>query len=258
MMRIITVNLNGIRSAEKKGFFKWLSQQEADILCAQEIRCPKKSMKQEFLNPCNLTGYFQYALKNGYSGSGLYTKYKPSDIIIGFRSNEFDKEGRYVEIRFNNLSIISVYFPSGSISYNRQQAKYRFMSEFMKHITNLKKTQEIILCGDLNIVHKRIDIKNWEENQNNSGCLPDEREWIDNLFKIGYVDIFRKLNPESREYTWWSNRGKSYENNIGWRIDYQITTQSIACTAKNASIFKDTRFSDHSPLIVDYDYILNK
>ena len=176
-------------------------------------------------------------------------------MIIGFGSSEFDAEGRYVEARYGKLSVVSVYVPSGSSGEERQQAKYRFMDEFMPHLAALKKKREVILCGDVNIVHKEIDIKNWKSNQKNSGCLPEEREWLTKLFDdVGYVDVFRTLDQRPEQYTWWSNRGQAYAKNVGWRIDYQIATPGIAGTAKSTSIFKDIKFSDHAPLTVDYDY----
>lgn len=259
MLRIITANLNGIRSAANKGFFDWLNKQKADILCVQEIKCPQDAMTPKFLAPHDFTGYFQYAMKKGYSGAGLYTRHKPDEVTIGFNSKEFDPEGRYVAARFGKLSIISVYVPSGSNSQQRQLAKYRFMDGFMSHLVTLSNECEVILCGDVNIVHKEIDIKNWKSNQKNSGCLPKERAWLTKLFdEAGYVDVFRKLDSRPAQYTWWSNRGHAYAKNVGWRIDYQIATTNIAAKAKSTSIFRDIKFSDHAPLIVDYDHKLKE
>lgn len=210
----------------------------------------------EFLAPHGYHGVFQHAVKKGYSGAGLYTRHKPDDVIIGFDGGEFDAEGRYVEARYGKLSIISVYVPSGSSGEERQQAKYRFMDLFMQHLVDLRheKGREVVLCGDVNIVHKEIDIKNWKGNQKNSGCLPEERAWLTRLFdEVGYVDVFRTLDPRPEQYTWWSNRGQAYAKNVGWRIDYQIATPGIAATARRTSVFKDIKFSDHAPLTVDYD-----
>ncbi|WP_207809916.1 exodeoxyribonuclease III, partial [Pseudomonas sp. 78_B] len=180
--------------------------------------------------------YFHHARKKGYSGAGLYSGREPDDVIIGYGSSEFDAEGRYVEARFGKLSVVSVYVPSGSSGDERQQAKYRFMDEFMPHLAELKAKREVILCGDVNIVHKEIDIKNWKSNQKNSGCLPEERAWLTKLFDdVGYVDVFRTLDPRPEQYTWWSNRGQAYAKNVGWRIDYQIATPGVAGTAKNTS-----------------------
>ncbi|MBY4771546.1 exodeoxyribonuclease III [Burkholderia ambifaria] len=255
MMRVITANLNGIRSAAKKGFFEWLGEQNADCVCVQEIKVSADDLPSEFVEPHGLRSYFHHAEKKGYSGAGMYSRHEPDDVIIGFGSSEFDPEGRYVEARYGKLSVVSVYVPSGSSGEERQQAKYRFMDEFMPHLAELKSKREVILCGDVNIVHKEIDIKNWKSNQKNSGCLPEERAWLTQLFDdVGYVDVFRTLDPRPEQYTWWSNRGQAYAKNVGWRIDYQIATPGVAGTAKRTSIFKDIKFSDHAPLTVDYDY----
>nr|WP_257828920.1 exodeoxyribonuclease III [Burkholderia glumae] len=195
MLRVITANLNGIRSAAKKGFFDWLGDQQADCVCVQEIKVSADDLPAEFAAPHGFTGYFHHAQKKGYSGAGLYTRREPDDVIIGYGSSEFDAEGRYVEARFGKLSVVSVYVPSGSSGDERQQAKYRFMNEFMPHLAELKATREVIVCGDVNIVHKEIDIRNWKSNQKNSGCLPEERAWLTKLFdEVGYVDVFRTLD----------------------------------------------------------------
>ncbi|MET3818033.1 MULTISPECIES: exodeoxyribonuclease III [Burkholderia] len=255
MMRVITANLNGIRSAAKKGFFEWLGEQNADCVCVQEIKVSADDLPADFVEPHGFRSYFHHAEKKGYSGAGVYSRHEPDDVIIGFGSSEFDAEGRYVEARYGKLSVVSVYVPSGSSGEERQQAKYRFMDEFMPHLAELKSKREVILCGDVNIVHKEIDIKNWKSNQKNSGCLPEERAWLTQLFDdVGYVDVFRTLDPRPEQYTWWSNRGQAYAKNVGWRIDYQIATPGVAGTAKRTSIFKDIKFSDHAPLTVDYDY----
>ncbi|CAN0624203.1 DNA uridine endonuclease [Burkholderia multivorans] len=255
MLRVITANLNGIRSAAKKGFFDWLGEQNADCVCVQEIKVSADDLPADFVAPHGFRSYFHHAEKKGYSGAGVYSRHEPDDVIIGFGSDEFDSEGRYVEARYGKLSVVSVYVPSGSSGDERQQAKYRFMDAFMPHLAELKATREVILCGDVNIVHKEIDIKNWKGNQKNSGCLPDERAWLTKLFDdVGYVDVFRTLDPRPEQYTWWSNRGQAYAKNVGWRIDYQIATPGVASTAKSTSIFRDIKFSDHAPLTVDYDY----
>jgi exodeoxyribonuclease-3 len=257
MLRVITANLNGIRSAAKKGFLDWFCAQDADVLCVQELKCAQADMTPAFLAPCGYEGWFHYAQKKGYSGVGLYTRRAPDEVIIGFDGGEFDAEGRYVEARFGKLSVISVYVPSGSSGDERQAAKYRFMDVFMPHLAALKHEheREVIVCGDVNIVHKEIDIKNWKGNQKNSGCLPEERAWLTKLFDdTGYVDVFRTLDTRPEQYTWWSNRGQAYAKNVGWRIDYQIATPGIAAAATRTSIFRDIKFSDHAPLTVDYDY----
>ncbi|WP_455278934.1 exodeoxyribonuclease III [Cupriavidus necator] len=258
MLRIISANLNGIRSASKKGFFDWMGKQDADMVCVQELKAQAADMTEAFLAPHGYHGYFHYAEKKGYSGVGLYTRHKPERVVTGFGNTEFDSEGRYVEVQYPHLAVISVYVPSGSSGEERQLAKFRFMESFLPHLLQLKASgREIVLCGDVNIAHKEIDIKNWKGNLKNSGFLPEERAWIGELFDVhGYVDVFRKLDPRPDQYTWWSNRGQAYAKNVGWRIDYHLATPKIADTAHLCSIYKDEKFSDHAPLSIDYDYPL--
>ncbi|AWW45135.1 exodeoxyribonuclease III [Polynucleobacter paneuropaeus] len=258
MLRIISANLNGIRSAAKKGFLPWAIAQKADFICMQELKAQRDDLEEDILNPTGLKGYFHHAEKKGYSGCGIYTPHQPDDVLYGFGNPEFDAEGRYVEARFKKLSAISVYMPSGSSSEERQEAKFRYLEAFLPHLVKLKKSgREIVLCGDVNIAHQEIDLKNWKGNLKNSGFLPEERAWLTNLFdKVGYVDIYRRLEPKTSDecYTWWSQRGQAYAKNVGWRIDYQIATPAIAASAKKASVYKSERFSDHAPLIIDYDW----
>lgn len=258
MLRIISANLNGIRSASKKGFFDWMGKQDADIVCVQELKAQAADMTEAFLAPHGYHGFFHYAEKKGYSGVGLYTRHKPQAVITGFGIPEFDNEGRYVEVQYPHLAVISVYVPSGSSGEERQLAKFRFMEAFLPHLLKLKASgREIVLCGDVNIAHKEIDIKNWKGNLKNSGFLPQERSWIGELFDVhGYVDVFRKLDARPEQYTWWSNRGQAYAKNVGWRIDYHLATNAIADTARACSIYKDEKFSDHAPLSIDYDFPL--
>ena len=258
MLRIISANLNGIRSAAKKGFIPWAVQQQADFICMQELKAQEADLDEAIMRPGGLLGFFHCAEKKGYSGCGIYTPHQPDDIIYGFGNPEFDAEGRYVEARFKTLSVISVYMPSGSSSPERQEAKFRYLEAFMPHLIELKRSgREIVLCGDVNIAHHEVDLKNWKGNLKNSGFLPEERAWLTRLFsEIGYVDVYRKLEPETTDacYTWWSQRGQAYAKNVGWRIDYQIATEKIAGSAKTPSIYKQDRFSDHAPLVVDYDW----
>ncbi|SPA28319.1 putative EXODEOXYRIBONUCLEASE III/endonuclease/phosphatase [Cupriavidus taiwanensis] len=258
MLRIISANLNGIRSASKKGFFDWMGKQDADMVCVQELKAQAADMTEAFLTPHGFHGFFHYAEKKGYSGVGLYTRHKPERVITGFGNTEFDSEGRYVEVQYPHLAVISVYVPSGSSGEERQLAKFRFMEAFLPHLLQLKASgREIVLCGDVNIAHKEIDIKNWKGNLKNSGFLPEERAWIGELFDVhGYVDVFRKLDPRPDQYTWWSNRGQAYAKNVGWRIDYHLATPKIADTAQLCSIYKDEKFSDHAPLSIDYNFPL--
>lgn len=257
-MQIITLNLNGIRAAAKKGVFAWLAKQTADVVCVQELKAQLPDLSGEMLSPDDYHGYFHCAEQKGYSGVGLYTRKKPDRVIEGIGVADIDAEGRFLQADFGNLSIVSIYLPSGSSGEHRQAAKFYFMEQFFPVLQRLMESRrEIILCGDWNIAHKEVDLKNWRSNQKNSGFLPEERAWLTNVFdEIGFVDVFRRLNTESDQYTWWSNRGQAWAKNVGWRIDYQIATPGIAQTARSVSIFKDERFSDHAPLIVDYDYPL--
>ncbi len=255
-MRIITVNVNGIRAAARKGFFDWLEKQKADIVCIQETKAQIHQLEE---NPIYFPkGYFCYyvdAIKKGYSGVAIYSKHEPKKVVQKYGDEEFDNEGRYLELQFDNLAVVSLYAPSGSSSEERQAAKFRFMETFMNHLKSLKRRKkEYIICGDWNIAHKEIDLKNWRGNKKNSGFLPEERAWLDNLFDDeGYIDVFREINQKEDQYTWWSNRGQAWANNVGWRIDYHIATPKLKATAKKVSIYKDQRFSDHAPLLIDYD-----
>jgi len=257
-MQIITLNLNGIRAAAKKGFFTWLATQTADIVCVQELKAQLCDFSPDMLKPDHFQGYFHCALQKGYSGVGLYCRKEPDRIVEGIGIAEIDAEGRFIQADFGNLSIISLYLPSGSSGEHRQVAKFFFMEKFYPILKSLIASgREIILCGDWNIAHKEIDLKNWRSNQKNSGFLPEERAWLSAVFDdIGFVDVFRQLNSEPDQYTWWSNRGQAWANNVGWRIDYQLATPVIANSARSASIYKAERFSDHAPLLINYDYPL--
>ncbi len=263
MTRIITANLNGIRSAVNKGFLPWLEKQTADIVCVQEIKAHDGDITPAMRTVDGFKAHFHCAQKKGYSGVGLYVKREPSDLIVGFDGGEFDDEGRYLEARYDRpgrkLSIISCYFPSGSSGEDRQQAKNRFLDAFFPHLQRLKAEREFVLCGDLNIAHKEIDLKNWKSNQKNSGFLPEERAWFTRMLgEVGLVDVYRRLHPDAtgEAYTWWSNRGQAWAKNVGWRIDYHIATPALAETARAAAVYKDERFSDHAPLTIDYNFEL--
>lgn len=209
------------------------------------------------MTPDGYQGFFECAEKKGYSGTGIYTKTMPDTVENGFGSKEFDAEGRYLQCDFADFSLVSLYAPSGSSSPERQEAKFRFMDEFYPYLKSLKDSgREFVICGDWNIAHKEIDLKNWKSNQKNSGFLPEERAWLTNVFdELGWVDVYRLLHPDTtgEAYTWWSNRGQAYAKNVGWRIDYQIATPGIAKKAVSAEIYKGERFSDHAPLTIRYD-----
>ena len=257
-MKIISANVNGIRSAEKKGFFDWLQQVDADIVCIQETKAQEDQLHPEDFYPANYHCYYFDAQKKGYSGVAIYSKKKPDKVIRGFGEGleDMDAEGRYIQTDYNDLklSVASIYVPSGSSGDERQQVKFSFMERFEALLKSMRrKKRDFVLCGDWNIVHKEIDIKNWKSNQKNSGCLPEERAWLDELFgTLGFVDAFRVVDQRAEQYTWWSNRGQAWAKNVGWRIDYHVITPGLKDKVRSASIYKDQRFSDHAPLIIDY------
>jgi exodeoxyribonuclease-3 len=255
-LRVVSLNVNGIRSAARKGLFKWLHKQRADVVCMQEIKAQEADLEPLVCAPEGYHAAFYPAEKKGYSGVALYSRRKPAALQRGFGSKEFDAEGRYLEAKFGRLSVISVYLPSGTSSEVRLAAKFRFLEAFLPHLVTLKEAgQEIVLCGDWNIAHKEIDLRNWRSNQKNSGFLPEERAWLSRVFEeVGFVDVFRRLNAKPDQYTWWSNRGQAWAKNVGWRIDYQIATPGIAAKAKKEAIYLKERFSDHAPLTIDYDW----
>jgi len=255
-LRVITLNVNGIRSAARKGLYPWLAAQKADVVCLQEIKAQEADLAD---GPYSLKGYQRYlhaAEKKGYAGVALYCRRKPLSVASGFGVREFDAEGRFLEANYGGLSVISLYLPSGSAGPHRQASKFRFLEKFMSHLKRLKNSgREVILCGDWNIAHREIDLKNWRSNRKNSGFLPEEREWLTGVFdRVGFVDVFRRLNAKPEQYTWWSNRGQAWAKNVGWRIDYQIATPGVAARARRESIYLKQRFSDHAPLRIDYDW----
>jgi exodeoxyribonuclease III len=263
MFKLTTLNLNGIRSAARKGVIDWVAQTAPDCMCVQELKAQQPDMTTDLLELAGMQGYFHYAQKKGYSGVGVYTRHEPTDVIVGFDGGEFDDEGRCVELRFDSaqrrLSVISAYFPSGSSGDERQLAKYRFLDAMAPYLAQLKAERTVVLCGDLNIAHHNIDLKNWRSNQKNSGFLPEERAWLTTLLaEQAWVDVYRALHPNATDeaYTWWSNRGQAWANNVGWRLDYHLASADLASCARTATIHKAERFSDHAPLTIEYEYSL--
>ncbi len=263
MFKLTSLNLNGIRSATSKGLEAWIGQAAPDCICVQEVKAQAADVAGKLDVLAGRLGYFHFAEKKGYSGVGIYTHLEPSDVLVGFGEPEFDAEGRYLELRFDThsvkRSIISCYFPSGSSGDERQQAKFRFLDVIYPHLQGHKAQREFVLCGDINIAHQEIDLKNWKSNQKNSGFLPQERAWMTRLINdAGLVDVYRQLHPDTKDeaYTWWSNRGQAYAKNVGWRLDYQLATPLLASGAKSVNIYKGEKFSDHAPVTVDYDWAL--
>ncbi|MGD8339995.1 MAG: exodeoxyribonuclease III [Gammaproteobacteria bacterium] len=255
-MRIIAFNANGLRSAGRKGFFSWFSRQKADILCVQELKAKADQIDDRLYRPGRFHRYLSCAERPGYSGVAIYSRTEPNEVVYGYGDPEFDAEGRYVEARFDDIAVASVYFPSGSSSEARQEAKFRFLAGFEQFLRErLAAGIPYIFCGDVNIAHRKIDLKNWRSNQKNSGFTPEERAWMDKLIdEIGFVDAFRAVNSDPDQYTWWSNRGQAWANNVGWRIDYHLISPDLAGAVERAAIYRRKKFSDHAPLTIDYDW----
>lgn len=254
-MKIITLNVNGIRSAYQKGLFDWLKDQNADVICLQETKAQTHQLVDDILSPPGYYSWFNDAEKKGYSGVAIYARAQPDSISSQLGWDHADKEGRYLQADFGKLSVVSLYLPSGSSGEERQQIKFDFMERFTPILEQMRgQGREYILCGDWNIAHKQIDLKNWRGNLKNSGFLPEEREWLDQVFgKTGFVDAFREVNQQADQYTWWSNRGQARAKNVGWRIDYQVITPGLKDKVKSAAIYTGQWFSDHAPLIMEYD-----
>jgi exodeoxyribonuclease-3 len=257
-MRVISCNVNGLRAAARKGFYAWLRRQRADVVCLQELKAQREQLTDRLFWPPSFHCYYHPAEKKGYSGVGIYARREPDDVVEGLGWGDFDAEGRWLEVRFGRLSVISLYLPSGSSSEQRQDVKFEIMDRLTPLLQRMRSDgREYVICGDWNIAHTKADIRNWRGNLKNSGFLPEERAWLDRLFgTMGWVDAFRVVNRRDDEYTWWSNRGRAWENNVGWRIDYQVVTPGLAATITGAAIYRRKRFSDHAPLTVDYSYAL--
>ncbi len=258
MLSVISINLNGIRSAAKKGFFEWMIKQNADVICVQELKAQDCDLVKAVFKPEGYHTYYNCAEKKGYSGVGIYSKYEPLQIKTSLGWPEADQEGRYIELDFGKISVASLYMPSGTSGEHRQIIKFDFLKRYAEYLRQLlNQSHEYIICGDWNIAHTRMDLKNWRGNQKHTGFLPEERAWMDELFgTLGFVDAFREVNKEPDQYTWWSNRGQAWAKNVGWRIDYQVVTSGLKEKIKSVSIYKDQRFSDHAPLLIHYDTVL--
>ena len=254
-MRIITLNCNGIRAAARKGFFNWLATVDADIVCLQETKAQIDQLTDPIFHPDNFHSYYFDADKKGYAGTALYCRAKPLNITKGLGFEIADNEGRYLQGDFNGLSVASLYLPSGSAGEERQARKLVFMGQFMQHMKMLRNDdREYIICGDWNICHKEIDLKNWKANKKNSGFLPEERQWLDELYyEMGFIDAFRMVNQEADQYSWWSNRGQARAKNVGWRLDYHVISPGLQDKVLSAEIYTAQNFSDHAPVILDYN-----
>ena len=258
-MRVMTLNVNGLRSASAKGFMPWMRRQRPDVVCLQEIKCQEADLTKALLAPRGYHAFFHPADKRGYSGVGIYSKREPDKVILGLGIPEIDAQGRYLQLDFGRLSAVSIYFPSGSASEAAQARKLAFMASFLPRLEAMSACgREFVICGDWNMTHKDIDLKNWRANRGRPGCTPEEREWLTRVFEAhGFVDVFRVLDPRPERYTWWSNLGQAWAKNVGWRIDYQIATPGLAALARKCDIYTRRRFSDHAPLTIDYELDLS-
>ncbi len=254
-MKVISFNANGIRASARNGFYEWLAGQDADFVCIQETKAQvDQLLPEEVFYPRDYFCDYYDAQKKGYSGVAIYARKKPVRIVKGMGFDHCDLEGRYIQFDYPKLSVISLYLPSGTSGDERQLVKYGFLEQFARHLRDLKNEgRELIICGDYNIAHKEIDLKNWKGNQKNSGFLPDERAWMDELFgSMGFVDAFRVHNQQEEQYTWWSYRSRAWEKNVGWRIDYQVVTPGLTEHVIDSRIFREARLSDHAPLLIEY------
>ncbi|MBN2662882.1 MAG: exodeoxyribonuclease III [Bacteroidales bacterium] len=253
-MRIISYNVNGIRSAIKKGFVDWLKTENPDVVCIQEIKVQPEQIETHLFEEIGYKTFLFSAVKKGYSGVAILTKIEPDKVVEGIGIKKFDSEGRFIRADFGDISVISTYFPSGS-NEDRQRVKMEWVVAFKNYVNELKKDRsKLIISGDYNICRLWIDIHNPEKQQNTSGFLPEEREWFQNFVDDGFIDSFREFNPEPHNYSWWSYRAASRQRNKGWRIDYNMVSESLKKQLKNASILKDVVHSDHSPVCVEIEF----
>lgn len=255
-MRIITCNTNGIRSAASKGFFEWLAGTDADVVCIQETKAHQSQLDETVFCPDGYHCFYNDAEKKGYSGTALFSRKPPLSVTKSLGFDICDTEGRWLQADFDTVTVVSLYMPSGSSGEERQLRKFAFMDALLPHLLVLEKQKKpVVICADWNICHREIDLKNWKSNQKNSGFLPEERQWMDDLLnRHGFADSFRELHPDAPIYTWWSNRGQAYANDVGWRLDYQLVSHGLKGKAISAQVYKTQKFSDHAPLIIDYHH----
>lgn len=252
-MKIVTYNVNGIRAALKKGWLDWLKGAAPDVICIQEIKAtPDQVPELVYLEQMGYEHYWYPAQKKGYSGTAIFTRKTPKHVAYGCGHEDYDFEGRVIRVDFDELSVMSVYFPSGTTGDIRQTFKYRFLDDFQTYSDQLiKELPNLVVCGDFNICHRAIDIHNPKTNANTSGFLPQEREWMEQYLQSGFVDSFRHLNPEPHQYTWWSYRAGSRGKNLGWRIDYNMVSQTLEAKIKHSSILSEAVHSDHCPVLLE-------
>ena len=253
-MKIISYNVNGIRAAINKGFIDWLRESNTDVICIQETKANKEQVEINLLEKIGYHNYWFSAQKKGYSGVAIFSKKPPNNVIYGTKINHIDYEGRVIQVDYDELSIISLYLPSGT-NIDRLEYKFKFMKDFKEYIDDLKiRYPKLIICGDYNICHKEIDIHDPIRNKNVSGFLPEERQWLDKFINSGFIDSFRHLNSEPHNYSWWSYRANSRVNNKGWRIDYALVSESLKKNINNSFILNSVKHSDHCPVGVDIKF----
>ncbi len=254
-MKIITYNVNGIRSAMSKAWLNWVKIVDPDIICLQELKAQPDQLPLLDFEAAGYSCYHETALKKGYSGVAILTKQKPDLVKNGIGIQKYDNEGRFIRADYGDISVISVYHPSGSSGDERQGFKMIWLNDFQNYINELKKERpNLIIAGDYNICHKPIDIHDPVRNATSSGFLPEEREWIGNFIESGFVDSFRAFNTQPDQYTWWSFRTKARSRNLGWRIDYLMVSETISNKMKHAEILADAVHSDHCPVLLDIDF----
>ncbi|MFJ3586327.1 exodeoxyribonuclease III [Streptomyces sp. NPDC090127] len=263
MLTVTTANVNGLRAAAKKGFVEWLAGTSADAVCLQEVRAEEAQLPADVRAPDGWFAAHAPAAAKGRAGVSLYTRREPDAVRVGFGSSEFDGSGRYIEADLPGVTVASLYLPSGEVGTERQDEKIRFMGEFLPYLKELRERaaadgREVVVCGDWNIAHREADLKNWKANQKNAGFLPEERAWLSRVFdEAEYVDVVRALHPDQDgPYSWWSYRGRAFDNDSGWRIDYQVATQGLAAKALKAYVERAAthaeRWSDHAPVTAVY------
>lgn len=249
-LRIISYNVNGIRAAVRKGFIKWLETDPADIICIQELKAHECDIDKDAIEAAGYRPHLYCADKKGYSGVGILTRLNPDKMVFGHDNEQSDLEGRVLRADYGDLTVISVYFPSGTTGEQRQSYKYQWLDEFLDYLNELKKTRsKLIICGDYNIAHKEIDLFNPKGNQKTSGFLPEERAWFDRFLSHGFVDTLRQVTQEPHKYSWWSvMRPSTRLNNRGWRIDYITVTENLKEMILDADVFPEVKHSDHCPV----------
>ncbi len=252
--RLLTWNVNGIRAVLRKGFLDWLAAESPDILCVQETKARPEQLPRKMLEPPGYRTYWNWAEKKGYSGVAIYTKEEPLSVENSMGTERFDKEGRLLKVRFSDFTLFNVYFPNGKKDRERLQYKMDFYAAFLEMVEELRKENDrIVFCGDVNTAHKEIDLARPKENENVSGFLPIEREWIDKVIELGWIDTFRALHPKAVAYSWWDLKSRARERNVGWRIDYMFLTGPMLDSLKSAFIMDDVMGSDHCPVGVELD-----